>query len=87
MNDHQGRVLLLTGAPGSGKTTIMKKVAAGLSGKRICGLVEARFFFPAASAESRRHGRAPSGPDRHDLQLNHRLLRAHLRPLLFCLSA
>jgi nucleoside-triphosphatase len=39
MNDHQGRVLLLTGAPGSGKTTIMKKVAAGLSGKRIRGLV------------------------------------------------
>ena len=30
MNDHQGRVLLLTGAPGSGKTTIMKKVAAAL---------------------------------------------------------
>lgn len=39
MNDDQGRVLLLTGAPGSGKTTIMKKVAAGLSGKRIRGLV------------------------------------------------
>jgi nucleoside-triphosphatase THEP1 len=39
MNDHQGRVLLVTGVPGSGKTTIMKKVAAALSGKRIRGFV------------------------------------------------
>ena len=39
MNDHQGRVLLVTGVPGSGKTTIMKKVAAALSGKRIHGFV------------------------------------------------
>ncbi|MDH3727905.1 MAG: hypothetical protein OER77_10280 [Myxococcales bacterium] len=39
MNDQQGRALLLTGRPGSGKTMIMKKVAAGLSGKRIRGFV------------------------------------------------
>jgi hypothetical protein len=39
MNDHQGRVLLVTAVPGSGKTTIMKNVAAALSGKRIRGFV------------------------------------------------
>ena len=40
--------LLITGVPGCGKTTILKKVAAALSGREIRGFV---------TAELRRHGR------------------------------
>lgn len=35
----QGKALLVTGVPGCGKTTIVKKVAAALAGKRIRGFV------------------------------------------------
>lgn len=43
-----GRALLITGMPGCGKTTIVKKVAAALTGKRIRGFV---------TSELREHGR------------------------------
>ena len=36
---HDAQALLLTGFPGSGKTTIVNKVAAALSGRRIRGFV------------------------------------------------
>ena len=36
---HQPRALLLTGAPGAGKTTIMQKVVRALSGRRIRGFL------------------------------------------------
>ena len=36
---HEAQALLLTGVPGAGKTTIVRKVAAALSEKRIAGFV------------------------------------------------
>ena len=37
--NRRAQALLLTGVPGIGKTTILKEVAAALSGRRICGFV------------------------------------------------
>jgi nucleoside-triphosphatase len=45
---HEGNALILTGVPGCGKTTIMKKVAAALTGRQIRGFV---------TGELRQHGR------------------------------
>ncbi len=39
--NQQGKALLLTGLPGSGKTTIVRKVVAALSDRRIRGFVTA----------------------------------------------
>jgi nucleoside-triphosphatase len=36
---HETRALLLTGAPGTGKTTVVEKVAAALSGSRVRGFM------------------------------------------------
>lgn len=38
-HEPRGQALLVTGAPGSGKTTIVKKVAAALPDKRVRGFV------------------------------------------------
>jgi nucleoside-triphosphatase len=38
-HESRGQALLVTGVPGSGKTTIMKKVAAALSDRRVRGFV------------------------------------------------
>jgi nucleoside-triphosphatase THEP1 len=36
---HEPRALLLTGAPGAGKTTVIQKVATALSERRLRGFV------------------------------------------------
>ncbi|MFZ1060598.1 MAG: nucleoside-triphosphatase, partial [Candidatus Rokuibacteriota bacterium] len=37
MGRREGHVLLITGNPGSGKTTVIRRVAAALSGRRLGG--------------------------------------------------
>lgn len=47
-HEKKGQALLVTGVPGSGKTTIVKKVASALAGRRVRGFV---------TSELRRAGR------------------------------
>jgi nucleoside-triphosphatase len=39
LSSSANRALLLTGAPGSGKTTVLRRVAAGLEGRPVCGFL------------------------------------------------
>lgn len=45
------KTLLLTGVPGAGKTTVLRKVAAGLSDRRLAG-----FYTEEIRSDGERHG-------------------------------